>query len=328
MRKYFILFIIITFFLSCENSKKKIFTPDFVTADIENFYTMLSLLNGANSHSDTLKILKSEYLDKASKGLKDYLNHEKKFNNRDISKEYYKIISSFPKYFQSQKANFLNVRDHIKDYSKYFNELIEIYPEADFSATYFSIGFFNTQGQMIYPNTVFIGLEASVQTDSTNYSEFPENYSWLQDEVKGYKELGYIVFHENIHTLQKDNPNDNSILNQAIAEGAAVFLTEYFCGEESLIGGAGVTQEMINYEQLNKKQIWKDFTTDIKSSENFSKWFWSDESKYPRSMGYYLGYLICKNYFENQKDKNEALKTLIEIKHPQLIYKTTKYYKN
>jgi len=313
---------------SCENQKKKNQPYEFVTKDIDNFYSMFSQLKTASSVIDTLKILNKSYLDKASIGLKNYIEYEKNNNKRNIEQEYLKTIRSFPKYFQSQKPLISDIKNHLNEYDKYFQKIKEVYPQAEFQPTYFSIGFFNTQGQMVYPKTIFIGLEASIKNGSTDYSEFPENYSWLVDDSTTYKDLGYLVVHENLHTLQKINPNENSILDQAIIEGAAVFLTEYICGKESLIGIAGVDKGMIDYAEKNDQIIWKEFSTDVHNSKKFSKWFWSSDTKYPYSMGYYMGYMICKSFYENQEDKRKAIKELIEITDPNFIFEKSEYYQH
>jgi hypothetical protein len=320
------IFLFLTY--ACQNQKEKSLPIEFVTQDVANFYDMLSRFRKADSLGDTIKILNEYYLDKASIGLKDYLNSETKNNKRDIEKEYLNIIRSFPKYFQSQKSLISDVKNHLKGYEEYFQKIKEVYPEAKFQPTYYSIGFFNTQGQMIYPKTVFIGLEASLRNNSTNYGEFPESYSWLQEDSLTYKNLGYIVVHEHLHTLQKAKPDDNSILSRAITEGAAVFLTEHFCGKESLIGSGGIGQNMIDYAKKNEKNIWEDFINDLVKPENFSKWFWNSDSKYPFSMGYYMGYMICKSFYENQKDKKNAIKNLIEITDPTFIFEQSQFYKN
>ena len=287
---------------------------------------MLSRIKNAASLKDTIKILNESYLEKASIGLNDYLEYEKTNNNKDIEQEYLKIVRSFPKYFQSQKLLLTNIDTQLNDYDEYFQKIKEVYPDAKFQPTYFSIGFFNTQGQMVYPKTIFMGLEASIRTDKTDYSEFPENYSWLLDDPSTTMDLGYLVVHENLHTLQHIELNENSILDQAITEGAAVFLTEYFCGKESLVGIAGIDQDMIEYAEKNGGKIWMDFELDFKKPESFSKWFWSSDSKYPYSMGYYMGYMICKSFYENQKDKDNAIKELIEINDPNLIFENSEFY--
>lgn len=314
---------ILTF--SCQKEKKQ--SNEFVAQDVHNFYHMLSLIENANSLNDTLKILSENYLRKASIGLNDYLDYEKNSNNRDIEQEYLKIIRSFPKYFKSQKSLLSDIENKLDDFDKYFQNIKEVYPHARFQPTYFSIGFFNTQGQMIPPKTVFISLEACLRNDSTNYSEFPKSYSWLQEEPATYRDLGYVIVHENLHTLQKNNSKNNSLLDQAINEGAAVFLTEYFCGKESLIGSAGINQNMIDYAVKNRTEVWTEFGKDFKKPENLSKWFWSSNSKYPYSMGYYMGYMICKSFYENQKDKQYAIKKLIEINDPNFIFENSQFKK-
>jgi hypothetical protein len=322
---FFILSSVLILSFSCQKEKKQ--SNKFVTQDVHNFYDMLSQIENATSLNDTLKILNESYLQKASIGLKDYLENENSSNNRDIKQEYLKIIRSFPKYFQSQKPLLSDIENQLYEYDNYFQKIKDVYPDAKFQPTYFSIGFFNTQGQMVYPKTIFVGLEASIRNEKTDYSEFPENYSWLVDETSTIKDLGYLVVHENLHTLQEIKQNENSILDQAITEGAAVFLTTYFCGKESLVGIAGINRDMIEYAEINNMEIWKEFTTDLKNPKNFSKWFWNSETKYPYSMGYYMGYMICKSFFENQKDKENAIKVLIEINEPNLIFENSEYYK-
>ena len=324
MKKQIILIVTIILLFSCNEKEEKTETTKFITKDIDNFYRALSLLPNADSHKDTIKILNEKYFNKASLGLRNYFNNERKNNNKDISKEYYKIIKLFPGYFESQKEMLLKVENETKNYDKYFKKIKNIYPKADFPTNYLCIGFFNTTGQMIYPNTVFIGLETLLRNDSTDYSEFSESYFWIRENNARYKDLGYTIIHENLHVLQKNDPEDNSILNQAIVEGAAVFLTEYFCGKESLVGNAGIDQKMIDYAKENRKTVWKEFKNDLDQPNKFSEWFWNNDSKYPESMGYYMGYMICKSYFENSSDKKEAIKELIEIKEPKLIYQQSK----
>jgi hypothetical protein len=320
------IFIVTLLTFSCQNQKEKNKSNGYVTQDIHNFYDMFFQLQSANSLSDTLKILNKNYLKKASIGFQNYLEYEKINNKRDVEQEYLKVLRSFPKYFQSQKPLISDIENQLKEYDKYFQKIKEVYSDAEFQPTYFSIGFFNTQGQMVYPKTIFIGLEASIRNEATDYSEFTENYSWLVNDPTTYIDLGYLIVHENLHTLQKINANKNSILDQAIIEGAAVFLTEYICGTKSLIGIAGVDKVMIDYAKKNKANIWMEFRADLKNPEKFSKWFWSSDTKYPYSMGYYMGYMICKSYYENQEDKEQAIKELIEVNNPNLIFEQSKYY--
>lgn len=244
---YLIILSSLTF--SCQTANIKSDSIEFVTSDIHNFYDMLSQLEKANSKSDSLLIIKNLYLNKVSIGLNEYLEYEQKSNQRNINEEYFNIIKSYPKYFQSQKQIITDVQKNFSKYKVYFRKIKEVYPKARFLPTYFSIGFFNTQGQVVPPNTIFVGLEASIRDNSTDFSEFSDRFSWLINDKISYRDLGYLIVHENIHTFQKYKSAENSILDHSILEGAAVFLTQYFCGEESLIGIAGVDNEMIEYAE-------------------------------------------------------------------------------
>lgn len=322
-----LLILSVLFLASCTDSKQHTEASTYVFKDVDHFYKMLDLLPEAKTYKDTLQILNEYYFDRSSTGLQTYFKYERNTNKRDLEQAYYKVIKSYPKYFESQKQLLLESKNHTSTYTIYLNKIKEVYPQAKFQPTYFSIGFFNTPGQMIYPNTVFIGLEASLKTDSTDYSEFSERFAWLKQEQGDYKSLGYTIVHEQLHTFQNSDPDDFTILTQTITEGAAVFLTAYFCGEASLVG-SGIDQAMVDYEKENQTTVWKEFQQDLDTSENSSAWFWNEDSKYPYSMGYYMGYLICKSFYEKSADKEEALKTLIEVKNPVSIYEQSSYSSN
>jgi len=320
------LMIFLIFLLSCESriSKQEYYT-DFVTIDVHNFYNMFHKLEKANSLVDTLQLLNDEFIEKASRGLKAYFDYETTNNSRNIEQEYLNILRLFPKYIESQEPLLTQIDELVPHYNNYFKKIKNIYPEATFPPVYFAFGIFNTNGQMIPPSTVFIGLETSLTNKKTNFIEFPESYLWIRDDSSNYKDVGYIVVHESLHTLQS-NSDDYSLLSQAITEGAAVFLTKYICGEESLIGNAGITQKMLDYANSNKNEIWRDFQMDIQQSQNFDKWFWSSNSDYPYSMGYYMGYKICQSYYSKHINKEQALLKLIKLKNFEEIYEQSEYY--
>ena len=48
---------------------------------------------------------------------------------------------------------------------------------------------------------------------------------------------------------------------------------------------------------------------------NQNKWLWSDAPNEfgVRDLGYYIGYQICENYYNQAQDKKEAIKTMIEL---------------
>jgi hypothetical protein len=42
-------------------------------------------------------------------------------------------------------------------------------------------------------------------------------------------------------------------------------------------------------------------------------------------MGYYMGYKIVQSYYNNAKDKRQAIKDILEIKDVRKFYEASKY---
>lgn len=325
---YFIIFFLFSLINSnAQINEKPISDPDkakFIVDDIDNFYNMLPILDQAKGTQDSINIIQNNYIDRASNGLKEYWETEKR-NGKSIEDEYLKIIRSYPKYFLSLKSSMYELPSHFSQYSRYLERIKELYPDALFYNNYFSVGFFNTQGQMLKSRSVFVSTEAALTSTEVDYNEFSDNFSWLQEDAVSFKELGYLIVHENLHSQQKIINSEKSFLNTAIIEGAAVFLTEFICGKESLVGPAGLGTDMFETASKEGVNIWKEFAKDL-SNNNSSQWFFNDNGKYPFAMGYYMGYMICKDFYENSKNKEEALNILIKVADSEFIYRNSSYY--
>ncbi|WP_395763116.1 DUF2268 domain-containing putative Zn-dependent protease [Elizabethkingia anophelis] len=296
----------------------------FIFDDIDNFYKAITLLDQAKSTFDSINIIRTNFIDKGSSGFKEYWNVEKG-NGRNIEQEYLKIIRMYPKYFQSLRSSIKELPNQLFQYRSYFQKMKELYPEAVFFNNYFSIGFFNTQGQMLNSGSVFVSTEATLTNSSVDYSEFSDMFSWLREDAVGFKGLGYLIVHENLHSQQERSNVQSSFLHTVIVEGAAVFLTELICGKESLIGPAGLSKDM--FEKANDTPgIWEEFLKDLENN-NSSQWFFNEGGKYPFSMGYYMGYMICKDYYERSKNKKEAINALVKVYDAELIFSNSSYYK-
>ena len=123
MKTLVLLILSVLFSTSCLDSKQHAEASTYVFKDADQFYAMLALLPEAKTYKDTLQILNESYLDKASAGLQAYFEYERNTNNRDIEQAYYKVIKSYPKYFESQKQLLLEAKNHTSTYSTYFNKI-------------------------------------------------------------------------------------------------------------------------------------------------------------------------------------------------------------
>ena len=68
------------------------------------------------------------------------------------------------------------------------------------------------------------------------------------------------------------------------------------------------------YESILKKDFYHEaFATE------YSNWFYDANSKYGiQDLGYYMGYAICKSFYDNAENKTLAIKQIIELDHANI----------
>jgi uncharacterized protein YjaZ len=134
-----------------------------------------------------------------------------------------------------------------------------------------------------------------------------------------------LVIHELVHVNQiKINPG-SLLLNQAIIEGAADFITWKTTGTHlnSLAFQYGITHE---------KELWEEFKGDMKkdlNSQNISyKWiynFYNYQTDKAPDLAYFIGYKICESYFENQTDKMAAIRNILQVSDYEKFLENSQY---
>ncbi len=294
-----------------------------ITTDIDYFWHMFDQLPKAKSKQDTLAILKQYYLDKASKGLQDYFAREKKNNNSNIELEYLNVLRKYPKYLASIRENTQQVKSLKPGIINMFMKQKKIYPAIHFPDTYFCIGFFNSGGTSL-ESGLYVGVEIACALDNANYQEWGEN-SWLQTKDRSLKSITGSVAHENIHAQQPLNIDlsKSTVLCNALNEGGAVFITDLINdGKNKAID---YNLRAYEYGNANEKEVWQTFKQDMLTTK-WRKWFYNQPTEaFPHDMGYYIGYKICQAYYQNAKDKKQAIKDIIEVSNCEDFLKRSKY---
>lgn len=101
------------------------------------------------------------------------------------------------------------------------------------------------------------------------------------------------------------------MLEQCIIEGSADFLGE-------LISGKIGNNAPYEYASGKEKMLWEDFKKDLNLGENdsFSNWLYGGERRddRPADMGYYIGYMVTRAYYEKSADKRKAIREILTIK--------------
>jgi Predicted Zn-dependent protease (DUF2268) len=126
-----------------------------------------------------------------------------------------------------------------------------------------------------------------------------------------------LVLHEYVHTQQQMSGN-YSLLGQCLSEGMADFVAEVVNEKpmaEVYPGG------YIDFGLRNEADVWKSFKTYLFASNKGATFDWLYGAKgraingqYMRDLGYFMGYVICKSYYEKASDKTQALREMIEAK--------------
>ena len=183
----------------------------------------------------------------------------------------------------------------------------ELYPMVKPNKVYFTIGALRTGGTYL-DSLALIGCEMAMVDENTDASEFPESMREGRQTYFNQNPIDDVVFlavQEYVHTQQ--NPFVNNLLSMCIHEGIGDFIAYKALSIDPNLPA-------IIYGKQNEA-VREIFEQEMFYINNQSKWLWSDARNEfgVRDLGYYIGYQICENYYNQAEDKNEAIKTMIEL---------------
>jgi uncharacterized protein YjaZ len=243
-------------------------------------------------------VLQTEYLDKGSQGVKDFIP------NRITSADHLaKVILKDRSYYEGVRRSSERMETFIPAIQKDLRTLKSIYPEAAFPAIYLVMGARNSGGTSS-GNGLIIGAEMFGEGEI-----YPVRLS----------DVASIVVHELTHFQQKGS--DNTLLRAAMREGAADFISE-------MVAGRSVNDRIKSYGDSHEQELWRRFQQDVKSGAKIGTWMYNQPPDgSPNDLGYYMGYKICQSYYQITADKQQALKTIIEMRSPEDIFAKSAYEK-
>jgi uncharacterized protein YjaZ len=279
-----IITILFSFNLSSQIAKTENFirqNPEdaiIITADIDNFWASFDMLESYKGNP-----FEEFYVKRGSDGVKNFLNDNRIVNADTLRAT---VLRRKQDYINIRK-NTLEVKTIEKQCRSTYYALKYLYPKTIFPPLYFVIGRFNTGGLSI-PSMQIIGTEMNS----------PEN-------------IPFIVAHELVHAQQNIPYKYKILLEQCIIEGSADFIGE-------LISGKVSSRAAYEYAIGKDKLLWEDFLKDMNLGENdnFANWLYAGDRKdeRPADMGYYIGYVITKAYYNKAKDKRKAIEEILNIK--------------
>ncbi|MDM1297689.1 Ig-like domain-containing protein [Empedobacter falsenii] len=292
---------LVLFIISSIGFAQKTNSKNIYTSDIDYFWVAYDSIQSTNDYSQKIKFINTLYIDKGTKGLKTFMKV------RDYSDTIYvKLIDSYPKFWNSVRPNTLTIKNKTKELTKAVKKLKKLYPELKEGEMYFTIGGLRSGGTL-YENMVLVGAEIATGTPKTNVSEFEND--WLKN-VFAKQSLDNIIslnIHEYVHTQQKPNDN-NSLLHHTLKEGSCDFITELVLGEP-------IEKQYIFYGNQHFNELKKQFKEEM-FVDDFSNWLYNGGQKGEAAdLGYFIGYEICKSYYNQAKNKKQAIKDIIELNY-------------
>lgn len=170
---------------------------------------------------------------------------------------------------------------------------------------YFTIGGLRSGGTTMN-HMVLVGSEIATGDATTDVSELPGK--WLEGVFK--RQLpGNIVslnVHEYVHTQQKGE--SRRLLDQSIREGACDFITE-------LVMGQPLLNNYLVYGRAHETELKEQFKLEM-FSEVYTNWLYNgSRAKSVADLGYFMGYAICKAYYNHSSNKKRAIKEIIELNY-------------
>lgn len=269
----------------------------FYTEDIKHFWAAYekAIKDTVNRHV----IFKKDYFDKASAGMEDYMAAKVK-----SIQSFIQHIKERPKFYAALKNNTLKIDGYKKDFYQSFKNFKKIYPKAMFPDVYFVIGAF-TSGGTVSKKGLLLGTNQMAKTPDIPIDELS---LWEKNNFTDLEGIKNTVAHELIHFQQDSMKQDTTTLSYAVAEGMADFMGE-------LISGKNANERIHIWAKGKEKDIWRRFTVDMYMNR-YDNWIGNGDQETidnPADQGYWIGYQICKAYYENAPDKIKAIDDMLHI---------------
>lgn len=288
-----------TFFLPLTiQAQQHQISPVYI-ADIDRFWIAY---DSTRTTLDTIKqeqFIQKLYIDKGTEGLHAFM----KARDYD-AKLWVQLINKYPRFWKSIRKNTLLIKSQAKVIEASIDRFRVLYPEMRPAKMYFTVGGLRSGGTTT-DDMVLIGTEIATADQYTDASELSD---WLKGVFKAQDVTNLVALnvHEYVHTQQK--PGDNNVLGQCIKEGAADFIAD-------LITGKTNTNSYMIYGRQHEAELNELFKVDMFSTA-LSRWLYNGTAVEHADLGYFMGYNICKAYYQKSSSKKQAVKDIIELNYP------------
>lgn len=269
------------------------------TNDLDNYWTAYDSITQTHDFSKRIALINHWYIDKGSKGLHAFMQARKYKDTLFV-----KLIEAYPKFWESIRPHTLAMKEKAPEIQQAALRFKELYPQLKPAEIYFTIGSFRSGGT-IKDNMLLIGGEIIGGRPDTDISEMPSQRlaHVFQQQTDGH--VVSLCVHEYVHTQQKGYMTN--LLSASIGEGMCDFITE-------LVLGRPLETSYLTYGRAHAGEVKARFRKEM-FSDDWDRWLYNTGAFFEAGdMGYYVGYEICKAYYNKSRDKKKAIKDIIRLK--------------
>ena len=282
-----------------------------VTSDIPNFWKAYDASQPGNREEAFQKL----YLDPGSPGLADFV----KLRIQSAKALAAAVDQRYPKFYATVRRYTLEVDKQREAIFKYLDRFQELYPEARFPTVYFVIGRL-TSGGTVSDGGLLIGTEVNSLGPGVDSSEINPAF---RPAMGTSNHIPLIVVHELTHTQSKRSSRGKvpAMLANCIGEGAADFMTE-------LVANSSINAYSKQWAEARHDELFQRFARDMaEKPADTSKWLYNygTAKEEPADLGYWIGNVICRSYYDLAKDKRAAIRNIVTLADVESIVRNSRY---
>ena len=275
------------------------------TEDLPRFFQAFDSVMTTTDTAKQAAFIQKLYVDKASKGLKEFM--ELRGGN---TREWRKLIETNKADLVAKRPQILSVLNQETEILKRIALFKTYYPDFRDGDIYFCVGR-NNSGGTIRNNTVYIGTEVAA-SNKPNWAVYLVLHEFTHTQQ--YEQRNFTELVRNEQLLKAYEKTHQNLLGKCISEGMADFVAELVL-EKPLVELS--PDGYIAFGQQHEQQIWEEFRKEMNREYAWKAgWLYNEriiDGKPGRDLGYFVGYQICKSYYEKAKNKKKALAYMIGL---------------
>lgn len=266
--------------------------------DMAHFWQAYDKVVLTKDSAEQVQFIQSTYLSKASYELRLML---KLFHY--TAADYLNYINRAPKFWSALRERSRALMGRSKEIVHALKKLRSLCHHIQIPDIDFMVGCFEFGGKAFMGN-VMIPVEVALADGNFDNSS-PKNdpqaaAAYLIDAVT------YFIIHETIHTEQPAF-NEQDLLTLCVMEGSCDFITE-------LAMDKPLNRPYIILGNKFEKKIWESFKKQMNGFDH-DDWLYNKGLVVAgeEDLGYFVGYAICKYYYEHAQNKKRALRRMLNL---------------